>query len=611
MGMKICAFIGDMYRDYSSALILAIRDYALSRGHKVDVFGNCSVPSENPLHAEGLKKILSLPNYSDYDGIILSSDTLHHAGLNYELLENLTSYPDLPPIVSVRAEEPGFYSVIPDNRQIMYEISKYVIGKCNCGDIGFVMGREDLKDSHERLAGFEDAMHEAGYKISTKMVFHGNYWTDQGPQTADFFIREDGSLPRAIICSNDYMAIALIDELMLRGYSIPKDTIITGVDNLDASGVHVPSVTTSDIPESVLGKTAIECLEKIISGENVDISTTVPGRLILRESSGEHMQDRDIDDIHRRLDELQRNYYDKTRAFVLLSSDYEDVLSYDACTNYTLENLNSFGIYKEIYLCKYCETDMQLIGYCKDKKCMQAKISFPNEQLLPSEFESDDPDLRIFLPIFYKSEVFGYAVFVLDPASKYILDEKLEFTMVLLGQTISRLRLYDRLFEANTVMDLYVKDALTGLLNRRGFEQGIAKYFTDKKIGENKIAVASIDMDGLKDINDNLGHAAGDEALKGIAHCLESVLNEGEIAARIGGDEFVAVLVLNSPARIGQFIRSFRNAIKKANQEGNHEFTLSASIGTSEVSDWDTLMECMSKADKIMYIEKKTKKHRT
>ncbi|MBR5417178.1 MAG: GGDEF domain-containing protein, partial [Clostridiales bacterium] len=204
-----------------------------------------------------------------------------------------------------------------------------------------------------------------------------------------------------------------------------------------------------------------------------------------------------------------------------------------------------------------------------------------------------------------------YAVFVLDPASKYILDEKLEFTMVLLGQTISRLRLYDRLFEANTVMDLYVKDALTGLLNRRGFEQGIAKYFTDKKIGENKIAVASIDMDGLKDINDNLGHAAGDEALKGIAHCLESVLNEGEIAARIGGDEFVAVLVLNSPARIGQFIRSFRNAIKKANQEGNHEFTLSASIGTSEVSDWDTLMECMSKADKIMYIEKKTKKHRT
>ena len=118
-------------------------------------------------------------------------------------------------------------------------------------------------------------------------------------------------------------------------------------------------------------------------------------------------------------------------------------------------------------------------------------------------------------------------------------------------------------------------------------------------------------MDGLKDINDNLGHAAGDEALKGIGQCLEIALAEGEIAARMGGDEFAAVLVLNNQARIGQFIRSFRNAIKKANAENNAEFTLSASIGTCEVTEWDSLMECMNKADKIMYIEKKTKKHRT
>ncbi|MBP5492292.1 MAG: GGDEF domain-containing protein [Clostridiales bacterium] len=609
--MKICAFIGDMYRDYSSELILTIQRCAIERGHKVDVFGNCSVPSENPLHAEGLKKILSLPKYSDYDGIILCSDTLHHAGLNYELLENLTAATDLPPVVSVRAEEPGFYAIVPDNRQIMYEIAKYIIGKVGCDDIGFVTGREDLKDSHERLAGFADAMEEAGYTVSEDMIFHGNYWTNQGPQTADFFTRKDGSLPKAIICSNDYMAIALTDELTLRGYSVPKDVLITGVDNLDASGVHVPSITTSDIPEVTLGRTAIECLERIHAGEAVDMCISVPGRLILRESSGEAMTEADINDIHQRLDSLQRNYYDKTRAFVLLSSDYEDVLSYDACVNYTLKNLDDYGLFSQILLCKYCENDRQLVGYCQDGKCSRAEISFPDTKTFPDEFDSDEPALRIFLPVFYKSEVYGYTVFRLKSDVNYILDEKMEFTMVLLGQTLNRLRLYDKLFEAKNVMDLYIKDALTGLLNRRGFEKGVAEYFTNKELGENKIAVASIDMDGLKEINDNLGHAAGDEALKGIAHCLESVLKEGEIAARMGGDEFEAVLILNSPARIGQFIRSFRNAIKKANQESRAEYTLSASIGTCEVSDWDTLMECMNKADKIMYIEKKTKKHRT
>lgn len=609
--MKICAFIGDMLREYSSALILTLRNCAIERGHRIDVFGNCSVPSENPLHAEGLKKILSLPNYADYDGIILCSDTLHHAGLNNELLENLTSASELPPVVSIRAEESGFYAVVPDNRQIMYEIAKYVIGKVGCGDIGFVTGRDDLNDSHERLAGFEDAMEEAGYRIKNNMVFHGNYWTDQGRQTADYFIRDDGSLPRAIICSNDYMAIALIDELLLRGYSIPKDTLITGIDNLDAASVHVPSVTTSDIPEEALGLAAIECLEKIYAGETVDINTTVPGKLILRESTDEHVTLQDIDAMHRRLDSLQRNFYDRTRAFVLLSSDYEDVLSYDSCISYTLSNLQGYGTFKKIFLCKYCETDRQLLGYSLGTKPTLTEVSFPNTDLLPSEYNSDDPALRIFLPIFYKSEVYGYSVFDLDPHSDIVLDEKLEFNLILLGQTLNRLRLYEKLFEVKNVMDLYIKDALTGLLNRRGFEKGIANYFTDGTTGENKIAVVSIDMDGLKEINDTLGHSAGDEALKGIAHCLESVLKEGEIAARIGGDEFEAILVLNSPARIGQFIRSFRNSIKKANAEKNAEYTLSASIGTCEVSDWDSLMECMNKADKIMYIEKKTKKHRT
>ena len=479
--MKICAFIGDMCRDYSSELILSIQKCAIDRGHQVDVFGNCSVPSENPLHAEGLKKILSLPNYSDYDGIILCSDTLHHAGLNYELLEKLTTASDLPPVVSVRAEESGFYSVVPDNRQIMYEISKYVISKTKCDDIGFVTGRDDLRDSLERLAGFEDAMEEAGYKIRKDMIFHGNYWTNQGPETADFFIKEDGTLPQAIICSNDYMAIALTDELLKRGYSVPRDTLITGVDNLDASSAHVPSITTSDIPETVLGRTAIDCLERINAGEDVDICTTVPGRMIYRESTGDDMSARDIDEMHRRLDAIQRNYYDKTRAFVLLSSDYEDVLSYDTCVEYSLKNLDSYGLFSRIFLCKYCENDRELTGFCENGKRTRTHINFPSSRLIPEEFDSSEPGLSIFLPIFYKSEVYGYTAFRLRSDVKYILDEKMEFTMVLLGQTLNRLRLYEKLFEVNNIKDLYIRDALTGLLNRRGFEQEIASFFSDGK----------------------------------------------------------------------------------------------------------------------------------
>jgi hypothetical protein len=76
--MKICAFIGDLYRDYSAGVVRTLRTLSLERGHHVDLYGNCSVPSDNPLHAVGLKSVLSLPRLNEYDGIILCSDTLFH-----------------------------------------------------------------------------------------------------------------------------------------------------------------------------------------------------------------------------------------------------------------------------------------------------------------------------------------------------------------------------------------------------------------------------------------------------------------------------------------------------------------------------------------------------
>ena len=76
----------------------------------------------------------------------------------------------------------------------------------------------------------------------------------------------------------------------------------------------------------------------------------------------------------------------------------------------------------------------------------------------------------------------------------------------------------------------------------------------------------------------------------------------------MGGDEFAAILILSDVGRIGQFIRSVRKNIKDANDKGNYPYELSASIGTCELASWTDLVECMGKADKAMYLEKKAKK---
>ena len=609
--MKICAFIGDLYRDYSAGIVNTLRARALERGHHIDVFGNCSVPSDNSLHAQGLKSVMSLPDLQGYDGIIICSDTLDQGGISREIVDTLSSTPNLPPIISIRTIVEGFYSIIPDNRQIMYDISKYVIGKCETSDIGFVTGRDDLTDSQERLAGFEDAMREAGYEVKENMIFHGNYWVTQGPQTADYFIKEDGTLPEAIICSNDYMALALMDELTLRGYKLPDDTMITGIDDIEAAGIHIPSLTTSNIPEETLANSAIETLERLLNGEHVDFYISVPGKLILRESTRDSA-DRDVFDAYRKLDIIRKTAFDVTRNFVIMNATYEDLITPEQYHQVTMENLIQLGFFTKCYLCYFRENDRTVFGYFEnDGEIHLSDIEFSNDQLLPDRFLDTDSGVRIFLPIYYKNEVYGYGAFEIKPDSKEFVSEKLEFILMLLAQTINRSRLYSKLFAISDVMDLYVKDALTGLYNRRGFEKNITNYFDKDNKMKQPLAVVSIDMDGLKYINDTFGHSAGDEAIKAISACISSAVNKNEIAARMGGDEFEVVLVLDNIGRIGQFIRTLRNQIKKANDENDYPYLLSASVGTCELTDWADLLECMNKADKAMYLEKKTKKSRS
>ncbi len=89
---------------------------------------------------------------------------------------------------------------------------------------------------------------------------------------------------------------------------------------------------------------------------------------------------------------------------------------------------------------------------------------------------------------------------------------------------------------------LAMRDALTGLLNRRGLDEALVRLFAGGAEA-GTLALLAIDLDGFKEVNDTLGHAAGDEVLCRIGRVIESAVRAGDIVARIGGDEFVTVLL--------------------------------------------------------------------
>lgn len=148
---------------------------------------------------------------------------------------------------------------------------------------------------------------------------------------------------------------------------------------------------------------------------------------------------------------------------------------------------------------------------------------------------------------------------------------------------------------------LSLHDQLTGLYNRNFFE-------TELKVIEKKrrypISLIAFDVDGLKLVNDTLGHDQGDQLLKLSAEIISKSLRSTDFLARIGGDEFVAILPDTDEETAKKIVKRIRDNIVKANQE-KRPFLISISIGTATAVNQDTpLVEVMKKADERMYHEK-------
>ncbi len=100
-------------------------------------------------------------------------------------------------------------------------------------------------------------------------------------------------------------------------------------------------------------------------------------------------------------------------------------------------------------------------------------------------------------------------------------------------------RLKAELAEAERLAD---HDALTGLLNRRGFERELGRTLAACRRYGQEAALIYFDLDGFKAVNDRFGHGAGDAALKAVGGVLTTGIRESDVAARLGGDEFAVIL---------------------------------------------------------------------
>jgi diguanylate cyclase (GGDEF)-like protein/PAS domain S-box-containing protein len=159
------------------------------------------------------------------------------------------------------------------------------------------------------------------------------------------------------------------------------------------------------------------------------------------------------------------------------------------------------------------------------------------------------------------------------------------------------------------LQSIALTDELTGLYNRRGFLNLSDRQLKLSKRTKNKLLLFFVDIDGLKLINDNLGHEEGDKALISAARVLVQTFRESDIISRIGGDEF-AIMAVNADTDLPDIVMSrFHKFMDYINSRSRQKHKLSMSIGSAlfDPAHPCSLDELMSKADIAMYADKKNK----
>lgn len=184
--------------------------------------------------------------------------------------------------------------------------------------------------------------------------------------------------------------------------------------------------------------------------------------------------------------------------------------------------------------------------------------------------------------------------------------------------------------ELTRLKGLVYKDPLTGVYNRRGFLEETQRMFDAafqamhhkglrKKFYVRGFSVILLDIDYFKRLNDSYGHDAGDAALKKLAEVLENNLRESDIVGRWGGEEFVVALVganVNDAFRVAEHLRErveeTHITVKKKGFliTRRERVGFTSSFGVAGMGKRDTLEKLIKKADKAMYLAKKSGRNR-
>ncbi len=632
IAVLICGLVFDSQKAFMKGIERKIRDW----GDIASVFC-CHVNiTGDDTYTRGEYSIFDLPDLSRFDGIVFVRNTFQDVTTNRMLYERIKATG--VPCVCIDSYSPDFVNIISDEKGITEEVALHLIKAHGCKKLYFLGGPKASMDTGLRFNGFKTALNMNGLEFKDEWCLYGNFEFNSGVLAADYFINLDLTLPDAIVCCNDEMAIGLITELRRRGIKVPKDVRVTGVDYDSVSRVFSPRLTTAKRQQYQKGVNAINLLHEYIQ-HNPGETITLPSALYCGETCGCKPEDDSKNDPTTAnalaLDRYAQSELTQTvkrmTAELMGKREYFDLL--DGLKEYGCK-LNA----DELYLCMNVRPDY-LIDYSDYAKALSlidrdnqedysdeilSVVSIINGSIPKDDereyFERYDlfPPIAkggrqggtyYFMPIHYMNRNFGYTI--LGTTGELIRNDFFPNWCTLASNALENSRKRSVMEQMIATLDkMWIYDTLTGIYNRAGFFK-LSESIVNGAIKDGTpLCVVFMDVDGLKDVNDKFGHDEGDNLIKSIADILKDKKRHGEIIMRYGGDEFVLMASGYTDEDANAVIDTLQTAMDSYNQTSGKPYELEASMGycITAIKTNEELNALIEDADHEMYKKKYVKK---
>lgn len=616
----IGVFVSLVYDEYQKHLSNGISIRAQELDYNVAFFTNFGGYDQND-YDQGELLIADLPCYEDLDGIIITPDTMSVDGLEQKIRDHISKRSNCP-VVSVRRRIDEYYNVLIDDYTVLEDIIRHFIVEHGFTKLNFLAGPKGFPDSDKRLECYKRVLTEYNIPIEDERIYYGDFWKHEGKKAVDLWLSSSLPIPQAIICANDYMAITVVGALEDRGISVPDVVAVSGFDDIADAAELSPSITTASMPVTDMGIEAVDKIDRIIKGNTEEQISYIKSKTIIRESCGckynsEKEKKHGSKHFFTYLESLRREVYRNSYMSAGLTGLTKQEEVYSSLGYYVYENIG----FTDFYMCLYpnwqetgeeersCDFDSEMYMELGVKNHeFYNKIRFKRRDLIPPQFVEDRPVIYYFAILHHRAENFGYVAIAFEKIQTYMTT--FQAWLINVSNALENVRVHSELNRlVYKLEDMYIRDELTGLYNRRGLETLGEKYLKQAIEKESSLMVLTADLDKLKWINDNYGHAGGDIALKAVAEALNISADDDEICARFGGDEFIVIGLEYDEEKAHRFIRRFIGELDRFNQDDNQEFNVYVSYGWSLVTpDSTTTVEsCMVAADKKMYQQKKEK----